>query len=136
MNVEALLKWADALESGQYEQGHNYLTQDRLGKGVLDCCLGVACKVAMLNGITLKTQELQREGRDGTFKVTQYETQTWHLPNEVLKWLEIGQNQEIEINGIRARLIIHNDERHASFQQIAQGIRALVKEYQDNQPKT
>lgn len=33
-------KWLDALRSGEYEQGYNYLQRD--GKF---CCLGVACEV-------------------------------------------------------------------------------------------
>ena len=41
---ERLIKWAEALESGKYEQ-----TTGRLRKGNKHCCLGVACDLSHLD---------------------------------------------------------------------------------------
>jgi hypothetical protein len=42
--------WAQALGSGQYKQGKERLTTVT-DSGELDCCLGVACKVAIKHGV-------------------------------------------------------------------------------------
>lgn len=39
-------EWVEALRSGKYEQGRNYLHPDGLW-----CCLGVACDIAVQHGI-------------------------------------------------------------------------------------
>lgn len=46
MNKERAMEWADALESGEYVQGHGSLSRE--GKF---CCLGVACELAIKNGV-------------------------------------------------------------------------------------
>jgi hypothetical protein len=44
MNKDIAMKWADALESGKYKQGHNWLRH----KGHF-CCLGVLCDLSNLS---------------------------------------------------------------------------------------
>jgi len=46
MNAEFKAAWLAALRSGEYKQGRNYL---RDGDGF--CCLGVACDVALKQGL-------------------------------------------------------------------------------------
>lgn len=41
-------KWVDALRSGEYEQGKEYLEDDNKY-----CCLGIACSIAEENGIAV-----------------------------------------------------------------------------------
>ena len=48
VNKERLILWVDALRSGQYEQ-----TDKRLKRDGKYCCLGVACEVAVANGLEL-----------------------------------------------------------------------------------
>lgn len=59
-NTENMAKWAEALESGEYEQGRNHLAiigEDTESGKTFYCCLGVACEVAIKNGVELsKTQ--------------------------------------------------------------------------------
>lgn len=47
---EARELWAQALESGKYKQGTGQLAVETDG-GLLHCCLGVACEVAMETGV-------------------------------------------------------------------------------------
>lgn len=45
--TEIMTEWADALESGEYEQGRSYL---RTGDNAF-CCLGVLCEIAVKHGV-------------------------------------------------------------------------------------
>ena len=51
-NKENIQKWVDGLLSGEYEQGRGKLNKD--GKF---CCLGVACEVAIKNGLNLSKEQ-------------------------------------------------------------------------------
>lgn len=50
-NRENIALWVQALRSGEFEQGTEWLNRD--GKF---CCLGVACEVAIGNGVELSTE--------------------------------------------------------------------------------
>lgn len=52
MNHERALLLAEALESGQYEQGYGSLENHRAETPRL-CCLGVACRVALAGGVDM-----------------------------------------------------------------------------------
>lgn len=47
----AALKWVEALESGRFKQG-----RERLRRGDLMCCLGVACELAIEDGVPLRVE--------------------------------------------------------------------------------
>lgn len=49
MNKEFVRKWIKALRSGEYEQGEKFLKQ--VGDKTVHCCLGVACEVAVEQGL-------------------------------------------------------------------------------------
>lgn len=53
MKQDKAIKLAEALESGEYTQGRNALTQ-RTKDGDLDCCLGVACKLVIADGVDVR----------------------------------------------------------------------------------
>lgn len=74
MNANAK-KWLKALRSGKYEQGKNQLAGDNRF-----CCLGVACEVAIANGVQLK----KRIRSDGSIV---YNSTSQYLPQSVMKWL-------------------------------------------------
>lgn len=51
--------WIDALESGRFLQGNGFLAlRDAEGR-MRFCCLGVACEVAIANGVEISRRELQ-----------------------------------------------------------------------------
>lgn len=51
VDVELVVAWADALESGQYQQGKHYLHPKGVDGQDTFCCLGVLCDVAMERGV-------------------------------------------------------------------------------------
>lgn len=55
-NLDNIVKWCEALESGEYEQTKDCLHEN--GDGY--CCLGVACELAILDGVAIR-----REVSDG-----------------------------------------------------------------------
>lgn len=71
--------WVAALRSGRFKQGRGCLTK-LVDGGQLDCCLGVACKVAIENGLAV-------EVKPATFDVLMYEGETGILPESVASWL-------------------------------------------------
>lgn len=70
-------KWVDALRSGEYDQTRNYLRTD---DGY--CCLGVACEVAIENGVRLKAVY-----KDGLWE---YARNSEVLPPSVQRWLGLA----------------------------------------------
>lgn len=127
MIEERAMLWADALESGEFTQGKSTLTH-RLGSVDKDCCLGVACKVAMRNGLKLRTQ---MSGGD-----VAYEDETAILPRKVAEWYGLSTSPQFPIPdgddhphyeaGYGDQWIsatIANDDAEWSFEKIAKIIR-------------
>ena len=58
VNKERIKLWVDALRSGDYQQGFRAMSRIKTegGDSFVNCCLGVACEVAMANGLELKKQ--------------------------------------------------------------------------------
>lgn len=73
--------WVDALRSGLYEQARGKLSD---GDGY--CCLGVACEVAMANGVELR--KVRSIEDDGVW--VSYDEANSMLPQSVAKWLGLG----------------------------------------------
>jgi hypothetical protein len=107
-------KWVAALRSGKYKQGR--LTLERMD-GTF-CCLGVACMVAMENGVPI-----ERVITDNTFirytNANGNEEGSCLLP-EVQKWLGLqertGQHRR---DGMAISLLDDNDVGEKTFSQIA-----------------
>jgi hypothetical protein len=72
-------KWVAALRSGKYKQGKGKLhdVDDKY------CCLGIACKVAMENGV-----ELNKKYNADDLWYT-YDGKSTYLPSSVLLWLRL-----------------------------------------------
>ena len=100
-------KLVNALRSGKYHQTTKCLTD---GKGKF-CCLGVACQIAIKNGIKIK-----REGicYDGTSSI---------LPKRVRNWFGFHKNDPVcsDVLGQTKTLVERNDGGE-SFRQIADAI--------------
>lgn len=103
MNKEYIRKWIAALESGQYTQGKYYLK-----KGGRHCCLGVACEVAIQNGLELS---IDNHGLSYYFDGNSAE-----LPTKVKEWYGISHEDEHEF-------MLLNDHYELDFKEIARRIR-------------
>jgi hypothetical protein len=89
-------KWVDALRSGKYKQGQKALTVIA-GDEELDCCLGVACKVAIENGLELETHTEFKSIGFGAEIVNKhlrfYDHSSYGtLPTKVAIWLGLSTN--------------------------------------------
>jgi hypothetical protein len=76
INQDAIRKWIEALRSGKYKQ-----TRGRLADRIGFCCLGVACEVAIENGVKLT----KKTGEDERATI-EYEGCCSELPDEVTEW--------------------------------------------------
>jgi len=74
MDYDKMRMWVAALRSGKYFQGTG-----ALNRGDEYCCLGVACEVAMANGLPV-TKDRNVNGEIG------YDGQTAFLPEVVKEW--------------------------------------------------
>lgn len=120
MNKDKIRLWVDALRSGQYKQ-----TDGGLRRTVNDekryCCLGVACDVAIKDGLDLKVREFGGslydefgEDEDGG-----------HLPIEVQQWLGVTTaSPKVVFSGEVRELAVLNDDFKLDFNEIADLIEA------------
>lgn len=116
INKENIRKWVEALRSGKYKQGTGALKTVENGME-WHCCLGVACEVAIKNGVNLNTSvESHRVIFDGFFG---------GLPTKVSIWLGLEKcydNPLITIQENRQSCVWHNDQYKRTFAEIADGI--------------
>ena len=140
MNKDKLKLWVDALRSGEYQQGKNSLAKYDDDGTLKFCCLGVACEVAIKDGLNLPVFEatafpdnrpVRREygqGRDIGF-----------MPEEVCEWLGHDDTNVIvdlleyipEITNPQEYVAYLNDGDSWTFEQIADALeRTYLKEKQ------
>lgn len=120
MNREYAMQWVEALRSGRYQQGKDYLNQN--GKF---CCLGVACEL-IKDKLAVQIVEFE----DGT--ATQYNGNLGTMPDAASRILGMRSNSggslvcdlTIKIDGfVYLNLIIANDSG-VPFSKIADWIEA------------
>lgn len=103
MNAEIKQKWIEALRSGEYRQGINYLR----GNDNTYCCLGVLCD--------LYAKEHNIEWRDSAiFQAKELNvagTTPHYLPNRVQEWAEV--------NGNNPNLLGNRNDEGKTFNEIA-----------------
>jgi hypothetical protein len=103
--------WVEALRSGDYTQGTNYLTYyDRDGANEVErnCCLGVACQLYIKDGNPLVT----RTDSDGVVSYgAQHEKSV--LPLDVAKWLGLSDRYS-------SFMTTHSDEEGAPVEDSSQ----------------
>jgi hypothetical protein len=139
-NKKNIRKWVDALRSGEYQQGKNYLLSPD-GKQRY-CCLGVACEISGVGSWQVSPSDYVEMGHDPTFDAApnHYTVPSedgemyygMHYANEVLiapvsEWLGLGEEiprVKILTDGkeIRKDLATLNDSRGWNFHQIADAI--------------
>ena len=110
--------WLKALESGEYTQCQNLLSK-KTNKWNY-CCLGVACEVAIKNGIELpvlidKEQKTKLYGK---------EHESSCLPKKVVEALQLnGDIGDFSIEGIDETALSELNDDGKSFKEIASFIR-------------
>jgi len=136
-----ILKWVRALESGQYEQGSGYLAKGPDRQTTQYCCLGVACEVAIANGVQVP-RWARKSYIDGTTTISYGERATnTVLPREVQEWLGVFEPDPAltvpvigdDVNGDDVETMVsisaadlndgNHDLGHYGFPEIAQAIR-------------
>ena len=126
-NKERMLLWAKALLSGEFKQGKQVLVQIDPQGQEFHCCLGVVCKVAIANGLSLR---VEYEGGDRGGKVIAFggAKNNAVLPQEVMDWLDIDEpnpSLRIEDRGWVAASGL-NDAYDYDFEAIA---KAIIRTY-------
>jgi hypothetical protein len=110
-------KWVAALRSGKYRQIGGILTRiDPTTKATIGhCCLGVACEIAIENGVDLAVEIV------GDHKI--YNGKEAFLPYIVSKWLglNVGGDGQFEAPDpiYRASTLASMNDRGAPFELIA-----------------
>jgi hypothetical protein len=116
---------ADALESGRFKQGEKFLCQ-KVDGNQLYCCLGVACELAMENGVRLVKEEYDAYMNVFYYSGSNGQRITGVLPCEVKKWLGFTDNNGMFTNPLlddqKMSLVDANDSG-SSFLEIAKMIR-------------
>lgn len=106
-NKKNIRKWVERLESGKVKQTTRMLARKR-NKSYSYCCLGVACELAVKNGVKI-SREKTRYGLS-------YDCRSHSLPQVVSDWLGIDYDAEAE-------LVTMNDIESLSFKEIAEFLR-------------
>jgi hypothetical protein len=113
-----------ALRSGKYIQGFGSLAQ--LNDTMQYCCLGVACSVAMHDGVVTRQKYFEQP----IFKYGVLDKEDWStgvLPSAVMDWLGIASNDPILVQDARntdplnktLTAVMLNDDLKLPFPQIA-----------------
>lgn len=90
VNKNNMLAWAEALESGDYEQGVGALCAVNSDGVARFCCLGVATEVAIANGVALERVDAGVAGYRPAGELLAAQ-ETAHLPDLAMEWLGLGQ---------------------------------------------
>lgn len=113
--------WVEALKSGEYHQCTNKLAKKTNRWGY--CCLGVACEVAIKEGIPLQVR------KSGDVKLYGEEEQAGPLPQEMVEELHLRNDiGGFTVDGVEGALTDLNDNEGKSFKEIASFILKHKKE--------
>lgn len=112
---------ADALRSGEYQQGHGCLAKQYEGDDWQYCCLGVACEVFLKNGGELEVESNTYTSfiNERAYQKKQYNGTRISLPSPVQEWLQIDCAGLFERDSERGTLVKLNDLEGKSFAEIA-----------------
>lgn len=86
-NREIISRWADALESGEYRQGHYRLRS----KDNYYCCLGVLCDLASRDGVIPAPNLTAISGGEVAYE---YEGLITMPPARVCRWAGLNPNPQ------------------------------------------
>lgn len=110
--------WVEALESDEFQQGKHVLHR-QTPDGDKYCCLGVACAVALRNGLAGEVK-VEHCGSD-----VFYDGGKVRLPPTIMDWFGLPQTDPILTSslGSKIRASEINDRLNLPFREIAQIIR-------------
>lgn len=115
VNKENIQKWVDALRSGKYPQ-----TKNKLKGPDGYCALGVACRVAIDNGVPIEERVEIPNGITHFGGTTYSQGYLASLPGLVIHWLGTNGDPLLMLDdGILAETSMCNDELGLDFKQIA-----------------
>lgn len=129
--------WVDGLRSGDYKQGNGQLTTIKPDGTEEDCCLGVACKLAVKAGVEIDVRITPAWARqDGHVS---YDGCSGLPSQKVLDWLGLKDcngsftipsrgTDEYRCDLSRTSLATENDLGHKTFKQIANFIESHADE--------
>jgi hypothetical protein len=93
VNKENMRLFIEALRSGKYQQGTGTLIEVG-GDGVKrHCCLGVACEVAIANGVVLQSELVSSAPESFTRYHWDGGKTASYLPAPVVQWLGIDERE-------------------------------------------
>lgn len=128
MNTDKLRLWIDALRSGEFDQARGWLASKNTSDQWGYCCLGVACEVAIKDGVDVPVEVTGVRGSQ--YRV--YGGDDQHLPSNVREWLGIDETPEVPwadpdypLDAPESTtVIVLNDEKEWTFGQIADALEA------------
>ncbi len=113
-NKDRIRKLVEALRSGEYTQGIGQLTFIDKDGNEKDCCLGVACKVAIKDGLELSVVRVGDGLAYGT------ERETGILPSSVREYYGFSaRNPALNVLRVMYTASSLNDSVHYSLGEIA-----------------
>lgn len=107
--------WVAALRSGKYKQARHRLCRDSDGEKAF-CCLGVACEVAIENGVQVRKALDERKG------MMAYNGEATTLPTVVRDWLGLTHVCGCIVGDDPNYLTAANDAYGWDFNKIADAI--------------
>lgn len=125
-NKGNLRKWVAALRSGRFKQGRRALVTST-PDGPLHCCLGVACEVALAEGLRMEVLEPPDSGGAWLF-----DGNGGTLPLAMSRWLGVRNTDPAIGNGVQATHA--NDSVMLTFEQIADAIEKYYGLNEDDGP--
>jgi hypothetical protein len=115
MKPDIARTWADALESGEYDQTKRVLCRVDKDGNRSYCCLGVLCELAIKAGVPVE----RTFAKEYDYDVVRFDQEQGRLPASVCEWADCLDNPYLG----DAQAILLNDDMQASFSEIAQRIR-------------
>ena len=116
-------KWVHALRSGKYKQGESYLARRDEDGQTCFCCLGVACALAIEEGLPV---DMQRPTAWGS--VFLYDGEGQFMPGSVRQWLGLSRaNGLFDVPESDAPSLTDMNDRGDSFAEIAEFIESEPK---------
>lgn len=115
MLTENQEKWLQALESGDYEQGQNYLVKDSKY-----CCLGVACEIFEAMYVTRNTPE-------SSYRV--YSSGSFLPPEDVVEKLGLRDNKGSDHHGSFGHTLVGLNDSGKTFKEIVKIVRSNPEGY-------
>lgn len=131
MRAEVRDAWADALESGDYEQTKGVLATAGAGQGF--CCLGVLCDLAVEAGVIPEPVVTASDEYGDCLLYGTGDTSYSGLPDAVITWAGLRDDDGLEVydprltapDGTRLTAAHWNDGHGATFADIAGMVRAI-----------